>query len=60
MPEVLNARAVSVITRVEAKLVGTDFRPEETLQVKEQVANLINQASSPENLCQSYQGWCPM
>ncbi|KAJ4809422.1 Serine/threonine-protein kinase [Rhynchospora pubera] len=32
---------------------------EHGLSVEKQVQNLILQARSPENLCQSYVGWCP-
>ncbi len=31
----------------------------QNLDVKEQVSRLIKQATSHENLCQSYLGWCP-
>lgn len=56
--EVLNERALSVINRVSKKLTGRDFS-EETLDVSEQVEKLIAQATSHENLCQCYIGWCP-
>ena len=59
MPEVLNEKAVTVINRVKEKLTGTDFKPDEKLEVSEQVAKLIQQATSSENLCQGYFGWCP-
>eukprot|EP01087_Luapelamoeba_hula_P010436 TRINITY_DN2769_c0_g1_i1.p1 TRINITY_DN2769_c0_g1~~TRINITY_DN2769_c0_g1_i1.p1 ORF type:complete len:426 (-),score=46.64 TRINITY_DN2769_c0_g1_i1:86-1363(-) len=56
----LNERALRVIERVSAKLRGKDFSPKETpLTVPEQVQRLIDQATSHENLCQSYIGWCP-
>eukprot|EP00127_Corallochytrium_limacisporum_P000173 Clim_evm34s6 gene=Clim_evmTU34s6 len=58
-PEALNERAIEVITRVQAKLTGRDFGPHETLEVPEQVQRLIIQATSHENLCQCYIGWCP-
>eukprot|EP01137_Pigoraptor_chileana_P037293 Opistho-2@34170 len=58
-PEVLNERAVTVIARVQAKLTGRDFAPNETLDVPTQVQRLIRQATSHENLCQCYIGWCP-
>jgi serine/threonine-protein kinase mTOR len=58
--EALNEKALKVIRRVENKLIGTDFpdcdgRP---LDVTEQVQRLIVQATSTENLCQLYIGWC--
>lgn len=67
--EVLNERAVSVMRRMAAKLTGrdgglpgvtgagaTDGPPD---NVEVQVQRLILQATSHENLCQSYIGWCP-
>ncbi|RKP06910.1 kinase-like domain-containing protein, partial [Thamnocephalis sphaerospora] len=51
-PEALNERAVNVITRVSKKLTGNT-----TLDVTDQVEKLIQQARSPENLCQCYIGW---
>lgn len=59
MPEVLNERAVTVIDRVSSKLTGTDFNPDINLEVSAQVHKLIEQATSHENLCQCYVGWCP-
>ena len=40
------------------KLTGKDFGTEE-LSVEDQIELLIQQATSNENLAQSYQGWCP-
>ncbi|GAO47492.1 hypothetical protein G7K_1698-t1 [Saitoella complicata NRRL Y-17804] len=57
-PEVLNQRAVSVLNRVSNKLTGRDFKPNQELDVREQVERLIQQATSLENLCQLYIGWC--
>ena len=56
--EVQNARAVQVLSRVKEKLTGRDFRSDEELDVERQVAKLIAQATSVENLCQHYIGWC--
>ena len=56
--EVQNARAVQVLARVHQKLTGRDFKPKEELNVEQQVAKLIGQATSVENLCQHYIGWC--
>lgn len=58
--EALNEKALKVIRRVEDKLMGTDFpdcdgRP---LDVADQVQRLIVQATSSENLCQLFIGWC--
>jgi len=58
MPEVLNERALTVINRVSKKLTGRDFS-NETLDVPAQVQRLIDQATSHENLCQCWVGWCP-
>ncbi|XP_054720357.1 serine/threonine-protein kinase mTOR-like [Uloborus diversus] len=58
-PEALNEKAVQIINRVRDKLTGRDFDPHKTLEVDEQVELLIKQATSHENLCQSYIGWCP-
>jgi len=54
----LNERALTVIKRVSKKLTGLDFGST-VLDVRQQVNNLINQATSHENLCQCYVGWCP-
>jgi FKBP12-rapamycin complex-associated protein len=56
--EVRNDRAVAVYERVQKKLTGRDFDPEESLSVKSQVDQLILQATSLENLCQLFSGWC--
>ncbi len=60
--EALNEKALKVIRRVEDKLTGTDFHPpgEDTipLDVQDQVQRLIVQATSTENLCQLFVGWC--
>ena len=54
-----NKKAVGVINRVRDKLTGRDFDPGITLDVNQQVDLLIKQATSHENLCQCYIGWCP-
>ncbi|OXA52223.1 Serine/threonine-protein kinase mTOR [Folsomia candida] len=58
-PEALNKKALDVVTRVREKLTGKDFQNEEPFVVKKQVDLLIQQATSHENLCQCYIGWCP-
>ena len=55
----LNQIAKIVLERISDKLNGTDFNKNEELKVKEQVKRLIEQATSHENLSQSYLGWCP-
>lgn len=56
-PQALNERAVRVIRRVDNKLTGREFGEE--LSVSQQVQCLIEQATSHQNLCQAYIGWCP-
>lgn len=60
--EALNERAVVVMKRMSDKLTGRDFLPEghagESDSAQRQVRRLIQQATSHENLCQSYIGWC--
>lgn len=57
--EIRNARAMLVLKRITNKLTGNDFRRFHELNVPEQVDKLIQQATSIENLCQHYIGWCP-
>lgn len=56
--EVQNARAVQVLNRVKDKLMGNDFKADQQLNVEQQVAKLVAQATNVENLCQHYIGWC--
>ncbi len=61
--EALNQKALKVIRRVQDKLTGTDFLPPsdeeaDPLDVQDQVQRLIVQATSTENLCQLFIGWC--
>ncbi len=56
--EVRNERALSVYSRVQNKLTGRDFDPDIPLSVPAQVDKLIIQATSLENLCQCFSGWC--
>ncbi|KAE9046870.1 Serine/threonine-protein kinase [Phytophthora rubi] len=56
----LNEKALSVVDRVKKKLAGRDFDDgSKVLSVDAQVDRLIHQATSHENLCQLYYGWCP-
>ena len=55
----LNKIAKIVLERISDKLQGTDFNKKNQLDVKNQVERLIRQATSHENLSQSYLGWCP-
>lgn len=60
--EALNEKALKVIRRVRDKLSGTDFpdfdETSEPVDIPEQVQRLIVQATSSENLCQLFIGWC--
>ncbi|KAI9656704.1 MAG: phosphatidylinositol kinase- protein kinase tor1 [Trizodia sp. TS-e1964] len=56
--EVQNERALQVLSRVKEKLTGRDFKSAEELNVVDQVDKLLLQATSLENLCQHYIGWC--
>ncbi|KAI5120260.1 hypothetical protein M0805_004596 [Coniferiporia weirii] len=56
--EVRNERALFVYNRVQHKLTGRDFNPDTELSVPAQVEKLISQATSLENLCQCFSGWC--
>ena len=67
LQENLNARALEVINRIQAKLTGRDFLkgPQEAeegadLSVEQQVSRLVKEATSVENLCQLFTGWCPL
>ena len=56
-------RALEVINRIQAKLTGRDFAKSddsEDLTVDQQVDRLIKEATSVENLCQLFTGWCPL
>ena len=57
--EDLNEIVKIVLERVADKLNGTDFNKNEELKINVQVQRLIRQATSDENLSQSYIGWCP-
>lgn len=56
--EAQNARALEVLDRVQQKLTGKDFKPNEELDIVSQVNKLITEATKLENLCQHYIGWC--
>lgn len=57
--EIRNARGVLVLRRITDKLTGNDFPRQDKLDIPGQVDKLIQQATSVENLCQHYIGWCP-
>ncbi|KAK9379012.1 armadillo-type protein [Kockiozyma suomiensis] len=53
-----NQRATVVLKRISDKLTGNDFKHPKELDVPHQVDKLIQQATSVENLCQHFIGWC--
>ncbi|KAK9480797.1 armadillo-type protein [Lipomyces japonicus] len=53
-----NARATVVLKRISDKLTGNDFKQPKELDIPHQVDKLIQQATSVENLCQHFIGWC--
>ena len=55
----LNSKVLSLVNRVRDKLTGRDFDSNITFDVPNQIDLLIKQATSNENLCQCYIGWCP-
>lgn len=58
-----NNRAIEVINRIQAKLTGRDFLINdegEDFTIEQQVDRLIKEATSIENLCQLFPGWCPL
>lgn len=57
--ELRNARAMLVLKRITDKLTGNDIRKCSELDIPDQVDKLIQQATSVNNLCQHYIGWCP-
>ena len=57
--EELNEIAQMVLNRIKDKLSGTDIYPDSVYDAQTQVDKLITQATSFENLAQSYLGWCP-
>lgn len=56
--EAQNARALQVLARVKEKLTGADFRQKDELNISDQVDKLLAQATSVENICQHWIGWC--
>ena len=53
----LERNLTSFIRRVDNKLTGREFGEE--LSVSAQVQRLIEAATSHQNLCQCFVGWCP-
>jgi len=55
----LSQKALKVTDRIKKKLTGRDFGEDRCFKVIPQVRELIKAATSSENLCQLYAGWCP-
>lgn len=55
---VSNERAQLALNRFSDKLCGTDYDPDETLSVSDQIDRLIFDARNIENLCTLFLGWC--
>jgi len=56
--EETNRKAIQVLNRVKDKLTGKDFNNSTPIDEITQVDLLIKQATSSENLCQCFIGWC--
>ncbi|KAF8294114.1 hypothetical protein TcBrA4_0072480 [Trypanosoma cruzi] len=60
-----DSKGSGVVNRIKEKLEGFDFfhdrpsRGDDGLTVEEQVSRLIQEATSNENLCVHFSGWCP-
>ncbi|KAK0535702.1 phosphatidylinositol kinase- protein kinase tor1 [Tilletia horrida] len=52
------SRAVEILKRLESKLKGRDFDADAELSVAEQVAKLVEEATSLHNLAPAFVGWC--
>ena len=57
--DILNKKALEAVNRIKAKLLGNDFKNRSGLSVRDQVDNLIKQATSHENISQAWLGWNP-
>jgi FKBP12-rapamycin complex-associated protein len=58
--DVRNKRALEVVRRIQNKLNGRDFNPNVSLTVPEQIQKLVQEATSLENLCVAFIGWCSL
>jgi FKBP12-rapamycin complex-associated protein len=56
--DVRNKKALEVVRRIQNKLNGRDFNPNVSLTVPEQINKLVQEATSLENLCVAFIGWC--
>jgi FKBP12-rapamycin complex-associated protein len=53
------SQSEAIVKRISDKLKGCDFETGKVYTVQEQVAKLIDQARSPENLSRMFRGWLP-
>lgn len=58
--DVRNKRALEVVRRIQNKLNGRDFNPNVSLNVPDQIQKLVQEATSLENLCVAFIGWCSL
>ncbi|PWN43039.1 putative TOR1-1-phosphatidylinositol 3-kinase [Ceraceosorus guamensis] len=58
--DVRNVKALEVVRRIQNKLNGRDFNPNVALSVPAQIQRLVQEATSLENLCQAFIGWCSL
>ena len=56
--EETNRKAIMVLNIVKDKLTGKDFGNTDPIDEVTQIDHLIKQATSSENLCQCFIGWC--
>lgn len=56
---VRNIHGINILMRVKQKLDGRDPDPSKKASVQEQVAWVIQEATSLDNLVQLYEGWTP-
>ncbi|GAN02379.1 hypothetical protein MAM1_0021c01822 [Mucor ambiguus] len=52
-----NNHVTKIMKRIRSKLEGIDFGIQHKMNVSEQVARSIEQATSVDNLCMMYEGW---
>ncbi|CEF67456.1 Target of rapamycin [Strongyloides ratti] len=58
-PKAIPHTGTAEIERIKQKLIGRDFAFYHSYEVEGQVNRLIEEATSADNLCQCYVGWCP-
>ncbi|OMJ18872.1 Phosphatidylinositol 3-kinase tor2 [Smittium culicis] len=53
-----NQKATDLMDRIEKKLDGLEFNTKESIDICSHVERLVEQATSLENLCRCFIGWC--